>query len=111
MNPSKPALSRKPDFRNGPNDRRVRDDALRSQRLAHEETQKAAGLWGEMSVGIIERLGTAFVHIWKGTALTDVYKLAMKRPKEISKPEHEVLCAWLKAGSYEGFKHRISAWS
>jgi hypothetical protein len=111
MAPPKPALSRKPDFRCGPNDRHGRDDALRSQRLAHEEAQKAAGLWGEMSVGVIERLGTAFVHIWQGAALTDAHRLAMKRPKEISKPEHEVLCAWLKAGRFEGFKHSISAWS
>lgn len=111
MNPPKPALSRKPDLRYGPNDRHGRNEALRNQRLAHEKAQKAAGLWGEMSVGIIERIGTAFVHIWKGAALTDVYRLAMRRPKEISKPEHELLCAWLKAGSYEGFKHSISAWS
>ena len=108
MNPPKPASSRKPDFRYGPNDR---NNALRSQRLAHEEAQKAAGLWGEMSVGIIERVATEIDLKTGRPALTDVYKLAMKRPKEISKPEHEVLCAWLKAGRYEGFKHSISAWS
>jgi hypothetical protein len=111
MNPPKPALSRKPNLRLGPNDRHRHNDALRNQRLAHEEAQKAAGLWGEMSVGIIERIGTAFVHVWKGAAQTDVHKLAMRRPKEISKPEHELLCAWLKAGRYEGFKHSIFAWS
>lgn len=111
MNQSKSALSRKSDIRYGPNDRHVRNDALRNQRLAHEEAQKAAGLWGEMSVGTIERVGTAFVHIWKGAALTDVHRLAMRKPKEISKPEYELLCAWLKAGRYEGFKHSISAWS
>ncbi|MGQ0486497.1 MAG: hypothetical protein ACT4SY_14240 [Hyphomicrobiales bacterium] len=84
---------------------------MRNQRLAHEEAQKAAGLWGEMSVGIIERNGTAFVHVWKGASLTDVYRLAAKRPKEISKSDHEALCSWLKAGRYEGFKRSISAWN
>jgi hypothetical protein len=111
MSPPKSAVSRKPDHRYGPNDHHGRNDALRNQRLAHEEAQKAAGLWGEMSVGVIERNGTVFVHIWKGASLTDVYRLAAKRPKEISKPEHEALCAWLKAGGYEGFKHSISAWN
>ncbi len=79
--------------------------------MAHEEAQKTAGLWGDMSVGLIERNGTTFVHMWKGVPLTDVFKLAAKRPKEISKPDHEALCAWLKAGRYEGFKHTISAWN
>ena len=111
MSPPKSAANRRPDHRYGPNDHHGRNDALRVQRLAHEEAQKAAGLWGEMSVGLIERNGAVFVHMWKGASLGDVYRLAVKRPKEISKPEHEALCAWLKAGRYEGFKHSISAWN
>jgi hypothetical protein len=111
MSPPRSATSRKLDHRYGPSDQHGRNDALRLKRVAHEEAQKAAGLWGEMSVGLIERNGTAFVHIWKGASLADVYKLAVKRPKEISKPEHEALCAWLKAGRYEGFKLSISAWN
>ena len=88
-----------------------RSDALRSKRLAHEEAQKAAGLWGDMSVGYLERNGQAFVHFWKGASPGDVYKLAVKRPKEILKPEHDALCTWLKAGRYEGFNQTISAWN
>jgi|GEM_PF-4653084 len=111
MNLSKAATNRKPDNRFGLTDNHGRNEALRNRRMAHEEAQKAAGLWGEMSVGLIERNGTTFVHMWKGVSLTDVFKLASKRPKEISKPDHEALCAWLKAGRYEGFKHSISAWN
>ena len=111
MNPLKPASGHKPDLRYGPNDQRNRNDGLKKQRLAHEEAQKAAGLWGEMSVGIIERVDAAFVHIWKGPSPTDAHRLALKRPKEISKPEYELLCAWLKAGSYEGFKYSTTAWN
>ena len=111
MSPPKASPNRKPDHKSGLNDNHGRNDALRNQRLAHEHSQKAAGLWGEMSVGLIERNGTAFVHIWKGASMTDVFKLAVKRPREISKPEHEALCAWLKAGRYEGFKLSISAWN
>lgn len=111
MNPPKSAAGRKLDPRYGAGDHHGRNDALKLKRLAHEEAQKAAGLWGEMSVGVIERNGAVFVHAWKGASPGDVQKLALKRPKEISKPEHEALCAWLKAGRYEGFKHSISAWN
>jgi len=111
MSLSKAMPNRKSEHKFGAFDNQGRNDALRNRRMAHEEAQKAAGLWGEMSVGLIERNGTTFVHMWKGVSLTDVFKLAAKRPKEISKPDHEALCAWLKAGRYEGFKHSISAWN
>ncbi len=111
MTPAKSAASRKSEFRALHSDNFVRSDALKSKRIAHEEAQKAAGLWGEMSVGYLEREGAAFVHQWKGATPADVYKLAVKRPKEILKPEHEVLCTWLKAGRYEGFKQTIFAWN
>lgn len=110
MSPSKTA-TRTSEYKYGFNDRHGRNEALKSARLAHEQAQRTAGVWGEMSVGVIERDGTAFVHAWKGASLTDVFKLAAKRPKEISKPDHDALCTWLKAGRYEGFKHGISAWN
>ena len=111
MSLSKTMPNRKSEHKFGLADNQGRNDALRNRRMAHEEAQKAAGVWGEMSVGLIERNGTTFVHMWKGVSLTDVFKLAAKRPREISKPDHEALCAWLKAGRYEGFKHSISAWN
>jgi hypothetical protein len=111
MSLSKAIPNRRPDHRFGSAEHHGRNEALRNQRIAHEEAQKAAGLWGDMSVGVIERNGTTFVHMWKGVSPTDVFKLASKRPKEISKPDHEALCAWLKAGRYEGFRHSISAWN
>ena len=64
-----------------------------------------------MSVGIVEKNDAAFVHIWKGVSENSVHRLAAKRPKETSKAEHEALCLWLKAGGYDGFKHKISAWN
>ena len=86
-------------------------EALRNQRMAQEQAKKDAGIWGEMSVGIVEKNDAAFVHIWKGVAENSVHRLAAKRPKETSKAEHEALCLWLKAGGYDGFKHKISAWN
>lgn len=111
MSPPKSAESRKSDHKSGHSDQHGRNDALRKERLAFETAQKAAGLWGDLSVGIIERNGAVFVHVWKGAVQTNMFRLSAKRPKEITKLDHEALAAWLKAGSYEGFKQRISAWN
>lgn len=86
-------------------------EALKNQRMAQEQAKKDAGIWGEMSVGIVEKNDAAFVHVWKGVSENSVHRLAAKRPKETSKAEHEALCLWLKAGGYDGFKHKISAWN
>lgn len=85
--------------------------SLKLKREAHELAQKEAGLWGEMSVGYIERQGAAFVHFWKTALPAEVFKITIKKPKDITKTEHEALCGWLKAGRYEGFKQTISAWN
>jgi hypothetical protein len=84
---------------------------LKNQRMAQEQAKKDAGIWGDLSVGLIEHSGSAFVYIYKGVAENSVHRLAAKRPKEISKTEHEALCLWLKAGGYDGFKYRISTWN
>jgi hypothetical protein len=84
---------------------------LKNQRMAQEQAKKDAGIWGEMSVGVIDHNSSAFVYVYKGVSENSVHRLAAKRPKEISKAEHEALCLWLKAGGYDGFKYRISAWN
>ena len=97
----------KPHFAEG----HASSNSLRIKREAHEESQKAAGLWGDMSVGYLERNGAAFVHYWKTALPTEVFKITLKKPKDITKAEHEILCGWLKAGRYEGFKQTIFAWN
>ncbi len=84
---------------------------MRRQRLAHEETQKAAGLWGDMSVGSISRDNQVFVHHWKGKGAADLYKLAAKKPRELSPAEYDALVAWLNAKSYAGFEQSFAAWN
>jgi hypothetical protein len=84
---------------------------LKNQRMAQEQAKKDAGIWGEMSVGVIDHNSSAFVYVYKGVSENSVHRLAAKRPKEISKAEHEALCLWLKAGGYDGFKYRISTWN
>lgn len=107
MKPSRPTSNLSPLAKESQD----RNDKLKRQRLAHEDAQKAAGLWGDHSVGVIRHHDSAFVHIWKGTSMTNLFKLAMKRPKEITKSEHDLLCVWLKAGRYEGFNWKTSAWN
>jgi hypothetical protein len=109
--PPKTANKPRPDFGPAPANGIERIEALRNKRLIEEESKKAAGIWGEVSVGLIEREDAAFVLTWKGQQQTDVFKLAAKRPKEVTAADHEALCLWLKAGRYAGFKNVISAWN
>lgn len=101
----------KRDTNHGHEPRPVSGEALKNQRMAQEQAKKDSGIWGELSVGTVEKNDAAFVHIWKGVSENSVHRLAAKRPKETSKAEHEALCLWLKAGGYDGFKHKISAWN
>jgi hypothetical protein len=89
----------------------ARQEELRRERLAHEETQKAAGLWGDMSVGLVKWNNDVFVHCWKGKAAPDLYKLAAKRPSTMASAEYEALTAWLTAKSYAGFERTFIAWN
>ena len=101
----------KRDTSHGIEARPVSGEALKNQRMAQEQAKKDSGIWGDLSVGTVEKNDAAFVHIWKGVSENSVHRLAAKRPKETSKAEHEALCLWLKAGGYDGFKHKISAWN
>jgi hypothetical protein len=86
-------------------------DRLRQKRLAHEQAQKDAGIWGDMAVAEITRENKIFLHHWKGHALTELPAIAGKRPREMTPPEHEALVAWLKSGAYAGFTQKLVAWS
>ena len=86
-------------------------DTLRQKRLAHEQAQKDAGIWGDMAVGQIIRENKVFIHHWKGHALTDLFTLAGKKPREMTPVEHDALVAWLKSGIYEGFTQSFVAWN
>ena len=101
----------KRDTSHGIEARPVSGEALKNQRMAQEQAKKDSGIWGDLSVGTVEKNDAAFVHIWKGVSENSVHRLAAKRPKETSKAEHEALCLWLKAGGYDGFKHKISEWN
>jgi hypothetical protein len=86
-------------------------DHLRQKRLAHEQTQRDAGVWGDMAVGQITRDNKVFLHHWKGNVTVDLFSLAGKRPREMTGPEHEALVTWLKSSVYEGFTQKLVAWN
>jgi len=90
---------------------RDRQEELRRIRLAHEETQKAAGLWGDMSVGIVRWRNDVFVHCWKGGASASLYALGAKKAREMAPGEFEALAVWLKAKNYAGFEQVFIAWN
>lgn len=91
--------------------RNVVSENLKKQRLANEDSRKAAGLWGELAVVTIEHGGSAFVHLSKDGKHNDYLNLSQKRPSEISKQEHALLSDWLRKRQYEGFKSTINAWN
>lgn len=86
-------------------------DRLRQKRLAHEQAQKDAGIWGDMTVAQIMRENQVFMHHWKGNAITELLALAGKRPREMTTLEHEALVAWLKSRAYDGFTQKLIAWN
>jgi hypothetical protein len=86
-------------------------DALRKQRLAHEDAQKAAGTWGDMSVRTIRRDERIFVHCCKGNLPVNLSEMALKKPKELSDADHEALIQWLKTGRFENFVQAFAAWN
>jgi hypothetical protein len=86
-------------------------DSLREKRLAHENAQKQAGLWGDITVAQIIRENKVFLHHWKGEANTALSVMAGKRPREMTGPEHDALVAWLKSGAFDGFTQKLVAWN
>jgi hypothetical protein len=88
-----------------------RQSELRRLRMAREEAQKSAGLWGEMSVALISKEDSVFVYCVKGNRQPDLYSFAVKKPKEWEDAEYDALMAWLRANKFEGFTQSFSAWN
>ena len=109
--PPKSAAKSRPEFSLPSGNGIDRIESLRNKRIVEEAAKKAAGIWGETSVGIIEKDDAGFVLTWKGQQHTDMFKLSAKKPKEVTAAEFEALGVWLKAGRYAGFKNVISAWN
>jgi hypothetical protein len=86
---------------------------LRDLRLARDAAQRAAGTWGDMSVGEIthEPSGEVFVLSWKGREAPDLLQTRHRRWSELSSAEHERLQAWLDRHDGPDFKQSHLGWS
>ena len=88
-----------------------RQSELRRLRIEREEAHKSAGIWGEMSVALISKDNSVFVHCLKGNRQPDLYSFAVKKPKEWEDAEYDALMTWLRANRFEGFAQSFTAWN
>ena len=88
-----------------------RQSELRRQRMEREEAHKSAGIWGEMSVALISKDKSVFVHCLKGNRQPDLYSFALKKPKEWEDDEYDALMKWLRINKFEGFSQTFAAWN
>lgn len=86
---------------------------LRELRLADDAARRAAGTWGDMSVGEIahEPTGEIFVLSWKGSKEPDLARLSRSRLPDLSVAEHERLQAWLVHHRVPIFERSLIAWN
>lgn len=95
------------------NDEKTKIANLRGLRLANDAARRAAGTWGDMSVGEIAHAptGEVFVLSWKGRHAPDLEKMHRSRLPELSLAEHERLRAWLDRYEIPDFKQSLVGWS
>lgn len=103
---------RKAPSRKALDDEKAKVAKLRELRLADAAVRRAAGTWGEISVGEIahEPTGEVFVLSWKGPKEPDLAKLQRSRSPELSLAEHECLLAWLDHHRIPVFQRSVIGW-
>jgi hypothetical protein len=86
---------------------------LRDLRLARDSARRAAGTWGDMSVGEIahQPTGEVFVLSWKGRKSPDLETAHRSRLPELSIAEQERLRDWLARHHRPDFKQSLIGWS
>ena len=94
-------------------DEKAKTARLRERRLADAAARRAAGTWGDMSVGEIahEPTGEVFVLSWKGSKELDLTRLPRSRLPELSAAEHERLHAWLVHHRIPVFQRSLIGWN
>lgn len=86
-------------------------EQLRALRLAHEQSRKAAGEWGEVSVGEIvhEASRSVFVETWKGPQRPDPFRPGSARGRGATLRDWTVLTAWISAQRIPEFARLVVA--
>lgn len=96
-----------------PIDPRVNMEKLRELRLADEAARKAAGTWGELSVGEVVHgpSRSVFVQVWKGARRPVVAGATNARTAGVPAAEWPAVEAWLETVHPDELKRSIIAWS
>lgn len=86
-------------------------EQLRAQRLAHEESRKATGAWGEMNVGEIvhEASRSIFVEAWKGPQRPDPFRPGAARGRGVALRDWAVLTTWIHVHRSPEFTRNVIA--
>jgi hypothetical protein len=110
---AKPSLYHATPSRKALIDEKAKIAKLREQRLAADAARRAAGTWGDMSVGEIahEPTGEVFVLSWKGREPPDLLRMRRSRLPELSLAEHERLQAWLDRHHLPDFRQSLVGWN
>lgn len=89
----------------------TKTEALRALRLADEESRRAAGTWGEMTVGEIvhEDTHSVFVEVWKGSQRPDPFRPGAARGRGVPVGEWLVVTTWVNALREAEFSRTVIA--
>jgi len=111
-------MAKKPSYPVAPTRRAVEEEKaktarLRELRLTDGAARRAAGTWGDMSVGEIahEPTGEVFVLSWRGGKEPDLTRLHRSRLPDLSAAEHERLQAWLVHHRMPVFQRSLIGWN
>jgi hypothetical protein len=96
-----------------PIDPKTQTEKLRQLREADEEARKAAGTWGDLSVGEVTHRPTksVYVQVWKGRRRPDLALEAGVRPVGVPPADWPALEAWLATARFSGLHQSVVAWT
>jgi hypothetical protein len=89
-----------------------KSERLRALRLAHEATQREAGVWGQMTVGEIvhQASNSVFMQLWRGQRRPNPFEEGGARRAGASSAEWAAMLEWIAERNTPEFSQRIIAW-
>ena len=89
----------------------TKTEQLRALRLAHEESRKAEGTWGQMTVGEIvhEPTHAVFIEVWKGPQRPDPFRAGAAKGRGVSAGDWSALTVWVSAHRIAEFDRSVVA--
>jgi hypothetical protein len=96
-----------------PIDPKTQTEKLRQLREADEEARKAAGTWGDLSVGEVMHRPTksVYVQVWKGHRRPNLALEAGVRPVGVPPADWPALETWLATARFAGLQQNVVAWT